>query len=108
MIKLELYKLKGVDDVAVAISANVNNFFGLFTTHYFTNFSPVLISIWKGKRSDQKKCVVTSFDWNYNECSHFAMIKLKLFKLEGVDDVDVGHICKCKQFVWTLHNSLLY
>ena len=79
MIKLELFKLKGVDDVAVAISANVNNFFGLFTTHYFTNFSPVLISIWKGKRSDQKKCVVTSFDWNYNECSHFAMIKLKLF-----------------------------
>ena len=45
MIKLELFKLKGVDDVAVAISANVNNFFGLFTTHYFTNFSPVLISI---------------------------------------------------------------
>ena len=28
-----------------AISANVNNLFGLFTTHYFTNFSPVIISI---------------------------------------------------------------
>ena len=42
MIKLELYKLKGVDDVAVAISANVNNFFGLFATQSFTHFIVLL------------------------------------------------------------------
>ena len=39
-----------------------------------------------------EKCVETSFDWNYNVCSHFAMIKLKLFELGGVDDVDVGRV----------------
>ena len=47
---------------------------------------------YKKKKIRSEKCVETSFDWNYNVCSHFAMIKLKLFELGGVDDVDVGRV----------------
>ena len=54
-----------------------------------------VISIKEGYPSQDirsEKYLETSFDWNYNVCSHFAMIKLKLFELGGVDDVDVGRV----------------